>query len=199
MAEEIQYLIDQIQKEGVDKAQSEAEKIISDAQSEAEKIISDAQSEAEKKILLADNEAKSLENKSIKAIEQAARDLLITLGQSCEKVVLSTLDGSISKELKSDYLKTLIEKIIVNQNESLSVLLSKSDVDNLIHFASDTAKENSIEVDISEDSSILSGFKIQFKNNQVFLDYTNESLSNSLSEFLRPELAKIVSQSISKD
>ena len=199
MAEEIQYLIDQIQKEGVDKAQSEAEKIISDAQSEAEKIISDAQSEAEKKILLADNEAKSLENKSIKAIEQAARDLLITLGQSCEKVVLSTLDGSISKELKSDYLKTLIEKIIVNQNESLSVLLNKSDVDNLIHFASDAAKENSIEVDISEDSSILSGFKIQFKNNQVFLDYTNESLSNSLSEFLRPELAKIVSQSINKD
>ena len=188
MAEEIQYLIDQIQKEGVDKAQSEAEK-----------IISDAQSEAEKKILSADNEAKSLENKSIKAIEQAARDLLITLGQSCEKVVLSTLDGSISKELKSDYLKTLIEKIIVNQNESLSVLLNKSDVDNLIHFASDAAKENSIEVDISEDSSILSGFKIQFKNNQVFLDYTNESLSNSLSEFLRPELAKIVSQSISKD
>ena len=51
MAEEIQYLIDQIQKEGVDKAQSEAEKIINDAQSEAEKIISDAQSEAEKKIL----------------------------------------------------------------------------------------------------------------------------------------------------
>ena len=89
MAEEIQYLIDQIQKEGVDKAQSEAEKIISDAQSKAEKIISDAQSEAEKKILLADNEAKSLENKSIKAIEQAARDLLITLGQSCEKVVFS--------------------------------------------------------------------------------------------------------------
>ena len=199
MAEEIQYLIDQIQKEGVDKAQSEAEKIISDAQTEAKKIISDAQTEAEKKILLADNEAKSLENKSIKAIEQAARDLLITLGQSCEKVVLSTLDGSISKELKSDYLKTLIEKIIVNQNESLSVLLSKSDVDNLIHFASDAAKENSIEVDISEDSSILSGFKIQFKNNQVFLDYTNESLSNSLSEFLRPELAKIVSQSINKD
>ena len=188
MAEEIQYLIDQIQKEGVDKAQSEAEK-----------IISDAQSEAEKKLLLADDEAKSLENKSIKAIEQAARDLLITLGQSCEKVVLSTLNGCISKELKSDYLKTLIEKIIVNQNESLSVLLNKSDVDNLIHFASDAAKENSIEVDISEDSSILSGFKIQFKNNQVFLDYTNESLSNSLSEFLRPELAKIVSQSINKD
>ena len=30
MAEEIQYLINQIQKEGVDKAKSEAEKIIND-------------------------------------------------------------------------------------------------------------------------------------------------------------------------
>ena len=54
-------------------------------------------------------------------------------------------------------------------------------------------------IDLSVDSSILSGFKIQFKENQVFLDYTNESLSNSLSEFLRPELAKIVSEAINKD
>ena len=89
MAEEIQYLIDQIQKEGVEKAKSEAEKIINEAKSEAEKSKSEAI-----------DEAKSLKNKSITAIDQAARDLLITLGQSCEKVVLSTLDVSIKKELK---------------------------------------------------------------------------------------------------
>ena len=71
--------------------------------------------------------AKSLKNKSITAIDQAARDLLITLGQSCEKVVLSTLDASIKKELKHDYLTILINKIIENQNESLSVILNESD------------------------------------------------------------------------
>ena len=45
---EIQYLIDQIQKEGVEKAELEAEKIINEAKSEAEKIINEAKSEAEK-------------------------------------------------------------------------------------------------------------------------------------------------------
>ena len=199
MAEEIQYLINQIQKEGVDKAKSEAEKIINDAKSEAEKIINDAKSEAEKNKSLAEEQANSLRNKSITAIEQAARDLLITLGQCCEKVVLSTLDESIKDELKDDYLKKLIEKIIENQNEPLSVLLNKSDAENLIAIVSDISKENLKEIDISVDNNILSGFKIKFKENQVFLDYTNESLSNSLSEFLRPELAKIVSDAINKD
>ena len=123
MAEEIQYLIDQIQKEGVEKAELEAEKIINEAKSEAEKIINEAKSEAEKSKSEAVDEAKSLKNKSITAIDQAARDLLITLGQSCEKVVLSTLDVSIKKELKHDYLKMLINKIIENQNESLSEFL----------------------------------------------------------------------------
>ena len=46
MAEEIQYLIDQIQKEGVEKAELEAEKIINDAKSEAEKNKSEAIDEA---------------------------------------------------------------------------------------------------------------------------------------------------------
>ena len=199
MAEEIQYLIDQIQKEGVEKAELEAEKIINDAKSEAEKIINDAKSEAEKNKSEAIDEAKSLKNKSITAIEQAARDLLITLGQSCEKVVLSTLDVSIKKELKHEFLTILIKKIIENQNESLSVILNESDAKNLIGLVSDIAKENSNEIDLSVDSNILSGFKIQFKENQVFLDYTNESLTSSLSEFLRPELAKIVSEAIKKD
>ena len=199
MAEEIQYLIDQIQKEGIEKAELEAEKIINDAKSEAEKIINDAKSEAEKNKSEAIDEAKSLKNKSITAIEQAARDLLITLGQSCEKVVLSTLDVSIKKELKHEFLTILIKKIIENQNESLSVILNESDAKNLIGLVSDIAKENSNEIDLSVDSNILSGFKIQFKENQVFLDYTNESLTSSLSEFLRPELAKIVSEAIKKD
>ena len=199
MAEEIQYLIDQIQKEGVEKAELEAEKIINDAKSKAKKIINDAKSEAEKNKSEAIDEAKSLKNKSITAIEQAARDLLITLGQSCEKVVLSTLDVSIKKELKHEFLTILIKKIIENQNESLSVILNESDAKNLIGLVSDIAKENSNEIDLSVDSNILSGFKIQFKENQVFLDYTNESLTRSLSEFLRPELAKIVSEAIKKD
>ena len=114
-------------------------------------------------------------------------------------MVLSTLDESIKDELKDDYLKKLIEKIIENQNEPLSVLLNKSDAENLIAIVSDISKENLKEIDISVDNNILSGFKIKFKENQVFLDYTNESLSNSLSEFLRPELAKIVSDAINKD
>ena len=45
---QLQELIDQIKKDGVDAAETEAESIITCAKSEAEKIISDAKAEADK-------------------------------------------------------------------------------------------------------------------------------------------------------
>ena len=81
MAEEIQYIIDQIQKEGVEKASEEATKIIESAKEEAKKIISNAEKVYKEKCEFAKTEAVALEEKSINSIKQASRDLLILLGK----------------------------------------------------------------------------------------------------------------------
>ena len=88
MADKIQHLIDQIQKEGVDTAIQKAEEIIADANQQAEQLIANAEKECAEKRAAAEVDAAALTERSIKTIKQAGRDLLILLGQSCEKRAL---------------------------------------------------------------------------------------------------------------
>ena len=46
---------------------------------------------------------------------------------------------------------------------------------------------------LSEMINSLSGFKVAFKDRNVYLDYTGEAIAEALGAFLRPELAKTVS------
>ena len=95
MAENIQHIIDQIQKEGIDNATKAADTIIKDAKLEAEKILQESNEKCAVMISKAEQKATALTDRSIITIKQAARDLLILLGQSCEKVVATSLQQSV--------------------------------------------------------------------------------------------------------
>lgn len=199
MAEEIQYIIDQIQKEGVEKASEEATKIIESAKEEAKKIISNAEKVYKEKCEFAKTEAVALEEKSINSIKQASRDLLILLGQSCEKVVLKSLNTSVKNEIDSSFLKELILNVVSNTNNNLNLSLNSSDALILRDFIISTFENNSNKISLSENNEILSGFTVGIENENVYLDYTNEAISDALASFLRPELSKIINEIIKED
>jgi len=194
MAEELKHLIEQIQKEGVEKANEQAETIISQAKEKAAKIVAEADKKAEDTLLKAKTEAESFANRSVKTLEQAARDLLITVGQGCEKVVTETLDKKVSESLSGDLLQKMILSV-VEQNKGSSVELSVSEADKaaLTAFCAEQAKQSGQEIELVSDSEVLSGFKVGFKDQNVYLDVTAEAVATTLAAFLRPELAKTVS------
>ncbi|MBQ6935905.1 MAG: hypothetical protein IJN49_05075, partial [Clostridia bacterium] len=66
---QLQELIDQIKKDGVEAAETQAEAILTAAKAEAEKIISDAKVQAEKLIL----DAKTENERTVKSGEDALR------------------------------------------------------------------------------------------------------------------------------
>ena len=199
MAEEIQYIIDQIQKEGVEKASEKGKKIIESAKEEAKKIISDAEKIYNEKCEIAKNEAMALEEKSLNSIKQASRDLLILLGQSCEKLVLKSLNTSVKKEIDASFLKDLILKVVSNTNNDLNLSLNSSDILILKDFIISTFENSSNEVSLVENNEILNGFTVGIKDENVYLDYTNEAISEALSSFLRPELSKIINEIVKED
>ena len=199
MAEEIQYIIDQIQKEGVEKASEKGKKIIESAKEEAKKIISDAEKIYNEKCEIAKNKAIALEEKSLNSIKQASRDLLILLGQSCEKLVLKSLNTSVKKEIDASFLKDLILKVVSNTNNDLNLSLNSSDILKLKDFIISTFENSSNEISLNENNEILNGFTVGIKNQNVYLDYTNEAISEALSSFLRPELSKIINEIVKED
>jgi V/A-type H+-transporting ATPase subunit E len=194
MAEELKHLIEQIQKEGIEKANEQADTIISQAKEKAAKLVAEAEEKAHTLLKKAQIESEAFAERSVKTLEQAARDLLITVGQGCEKVVSGTLGQAVDTALSGDFLKQMI-KGVIEQSSGSSVVLSVNDADktSLASFSAELAKKSGKEIELVSDSEVLSGFRIGFKDNRVYLDYTGEAVATALSAFLRPELAKTVS------
>jgi V/A-type H+-transporting ATPase subunit E len=193
MAEELKHLIEQIQKEGVDKANEEAANIISQAKEKAAKIVAEAEEQAHQNLEKAKTTSDAFAERSVKTLEQAARDLLITVGQGCEKVVTELLGKEIEKTLSGDLLQNIITGVVTQGSDNVELVVSENDKTALISFCAELAKKSGKEIDLTSDSEVLSGFKIGFKGQNVYLDYTSEAIAEALAAFLRPELAKTVS------
>jgi len=193
MAEELKHLIEQIQKEGVEKANEQANTIISQAKEKAAKIVAEAEEKAYESLLKAKNESEAFAERSVKTLEQAARDLLITIGQGCEKVVAEVLGKEVDKALSDDLLQKMISNVVEQGSGDTELFVSENDKVALAVYCAELAKKSGKEIELVSDSEILSGFKVGFKDKNVYLDYTGEAVANALAAFLRPELAKTVS------
>jgi V/A-type H+-transporting ATPase subunit E len=194
MAEELKHLIEQIQKEGVEKAEEQANTIISQAKEKAAKIIKEAEQKANDALLKAKTESEAFAERSVKTLEQAARDLLITVGQGCEKVVTAVLGQEVDAALSGGLLEKMVLSVIgQNTGSALELSVSETDQAALAAFCAEQAKKSGQEIALKSDSEILSGFKVGFKDRSVYLDFTGEAVAEALASFLRPELAKTVS------
>jgi V/A-type H+-transporting ATPase subunit E len=193
MAEELKHLIEQIQKEGVEKANTEAESIISKSKEKAAKIVAAAEIKAAETLKKAEIESAAFAERSVKTLEQAARDLLITVGQGCEKVITATLGKEVDGALTGDMLGKLISDIVLQGEGGATVSVSEADKAGLTAFCANIAKQSGKTIELDSDSEILSGFKVTFEGKNASLDYTGEAIAEALAAFLRPELAKTVS------
>ena len=138
MAEELKHLIEQIQKEGVEKASEQAETIISQAKEKAARIVSEAEDKAHSILKKAEEESSAFAERSVKTLEQAARDLLITVGQGCEKVASGTLGKQVESTLSGDFLQNLIGQVVEQSKDSgLRLTVSENDKAALTDFCAE--------------------------------------------------------------
>ena len=96
---QLQELIDQIKKDGVAVAETEANNIVDSAKAEAEKIIADAKAQAEKILADAKIENERMVKSSDDAIRQAGRNLLISFRE--ENAVFSKTSTSLLFKITS--------------------------------------------------------------------------------------------------
>lgn len=193
MAEELKHLIEQIQKEGVEKATTEADHIISQAKDKAAKIVAKAEAQAQETLKKAETESAAFAERSVKTLEQAARDLLITVGQGCEKVVTETLGKQVDSTLSGNLLEKMITDVVTQGGGGAVIAASEADKAALTSLCAGIAKTTGKSVELVSDNEVLSGFKVTFEGQNVSLDYTGEAVADALAAFLRPELARIVS------
>jgi V/A-type H+-transporting ATPase subunit E len=193
----LENLIEKIKKDGIDEAQKESQTIIDKAKEQAAAIIKEAQSKAQKLIEDGKKDVEKLKSNGEKSLQQAARDLALSLREQLTGLFDRLLKQKISGELSPEFLKDMIAKIIDNWSKDkkaeIEVLVSEKDKKKLEELLMAELKEEAKKtIDIKISKTIEKGFHIGIKGQDVYYDFTDESILEALREFLNPSLAAIL-------
>ena len=197
---QLQELIDQIKKDGVEAAATEAESVLKAAKAEAEKIISDAKAEAEKYLLNAKNENEKMVKSSEDAIRQAGRNLLISFRESVTK----ELNALVSENVTAAYSSDAFAKLVLNavegwtakpDAEDISMILNSEDLKSLEDTLLAGLKDRLVKgVTLKANDNFDGGFRIAVNNSGAYYDYSAEAVVEMLSSYLSPKVTALLKE-----
>ena len=195
MAEDLQALMERIQKDAVDKAELEATSIISKAKEKAAEIVKAAEEEAKAKLEQADKDAEAFTERSERTLEQSARDLLLSVGKNLEKMILDLLSLQIEKSLDETTVKSMLLTIAKSYSSDVEIDFSEADASKLTSFVmGEFAKQLKGGVKVESDKGVKFGFRVKLDQGKVSHEFTEAAMAESLSALLRPQLSKIVNK-----
>lgn len=199
MADDLQGLIDRIQKDGVAKADAAATEITSKAQARAEELVRAAEAKAEAIIKKAEADSKIFTQRSVHTLEQAARDIVLLVGGGVITAVENLLSGAVAQTMGPDTLKDLITRMVQAYAQKgmadgrAEILLNPDDQATVKQFAAESLRQELAKgLSIGADSRIKRGFEISMDGGRVRHDFTYQAIAETLAEFLRPALAELV-------
>lgn len=180
-------LIEKIKKEGIVEAKRKEEEIICQAKAQAQRIISEAEQKAQIIVEEANQQANKLKSTTNAALNQAGRDLVLTVRDKLQRLCESVFKSRVSGILEPAFLQQIILKLIENWSpqKSIEVFVSESDkqkLEQLISFSLKKEAKNTIEIKVNK--NIRKGFFIGVKGEDVYYDFSDESILQSLKEFL---------------
>lgn len=196
MAQQIQDLVESIQKEGIEKANKKAEQIITEAKAKADEIIKSAKKEADKVLSDADKEI-ALRDQSAKAsLTQAARDVQLSLKKALTEEINALLEEKVSQTFKTKEFIKLIKEVIsldFDDVNNLELQVSEKDYEELATVLTkelgDKIKQG---LEIKPVKSVNVGFKLAEKDGSGYFDFSAEATAKLMTPFLSPAIAKIV-------
>ena len=199
MAEQLQELIERINREGVESAEKKASKIIKAAEERAKKIVDDAEDKAGELIGNAQTEAKSIKENAEKAIRQSFRNIMISLKDEIRKYLDTILKKEIGESLSPEALSKIILTVSktcaeqIRGDKNVKVLISSADAKKIAESLIDRfKKETGTGVKIKPVPNIDAGFMISFDGGESSYDFTDQGLQELLSTYISAQLKKII-------
>ena len=191
MAEELQSLIEKINRDGVEKATAEAEKIVSAAKEQAAAIVKAARDEAARYAVAAEADAKASAERAQETLRQAARDAVISAEGSVtrllEKILVANVNAALSDPATAASIAGEAVRDIVTSGEiSAAPKIAEALKAQL------AAKAN---FSVVMDETHGSGFNVKLDGGRVEHDFTGATVAAELAKRLRPDLAALMKES----
>lgn len=196
MAEELQGLLDKIQKDGVAKADAASKQLVDEATLKATELVKTAEAQAAKLMADAAEEAKQFEQRARSSLQQAARDLVLTVGEAVNTALAKVVASRTDTALEGEGLAKIIQAAVAGYaaHGATAALADEQQAAVQAYFNAALSEEARKGIVLASDNGVVSGFKLTLEGDNVINDFTGKAISTALCELLRPDLAAIVNE-----
>ena len=181
---QIQELVSSIQKEGIEVAKAEADRIIAEANEKAAAIIAQAKSEAERIEAKSKKEIDLMKDSAKVGAEHAQRDAMLSFKDAVQAKFENLLEADVAKTVQGDTLAALIKAAMADENPA--DYAAEAQVTEGLKGELAEQIRSGMEIRISP--NVRYGFRLAAKDGSGYFDCSDEELTKMLLPFF-PELS----------
>ncbi len=188
MSEDLQALLEKINRDGVEKANAAADKIITEAKAKAAEIVKTAKADADKAKADADAAAKDYAARGAETLAQAARDTVLKIEASVTALLEKLLAQNVDRALADDATVAALTR------EALHGLAGSAEVAVPANLAASLKAQLAAEsnVTVVTDDTLGTGFSVRLDGGRVEHAFTGKVVAEELAKRLRPDLAALL-------
>ncbi|MGB3975254.1 MAG: HrpE/YscL family type III secretion apparatus protein [bacterium] len=195
MEVKLDSLIEKIRKEAVDEGRKQALELVENAQLEAKTIVQDAEEKARSILEKAKIQAEKTHENTILALQQAARDIELSLKERITNLFDRVFKQAVGDVLQTEFLENLILTLVKEWSSkgAVDIMVNPETQKNLerTFFAKlgETLKES---VTLSALPGLAKGFRVALKDGSLYYDFSDETIAETMKEFLSPTLRSLL-------
>ena len=178
MSEDLQGLLEKINRDGVEKAQAQADAIIADAKAKAAEIVKTATDEA----------AKDYQARAAETVRQAARDTVLSVRDAVTALLEKALVKDVSAALADDKAAAALVAEVVKDFAVKGEIVAGEKLAKTL--AAQVAALKSFTV--VTDAALDAGFSVKLDGGRVEHAFTADVIAGELAKRLRPDLAALL-------
>ncbi|MFA5361689.1 MAG: hypothetical protein WC335_00360 [Candidatus Omnitrophota bacterium] len=197
MTDQIKELIEKINEEGVQAAEEKARRIEQEARDKAGMIMQKTEAQAKKMVEEAQDRIDSMQASSQASLQQAGRDLLLSLkreiSEMLERMIITEASAALTPDALAAIITALVKEYCRGQDSQVLVYLKEQDKRVLEGaFLSKLNGELKKGIELRAQDDIQAGFVISFDSGKSRFDFTDRSLAQYLGAQVKPKLAEIL-------
>lgn len=195
MENKIQELTDKIYREGVEKGNEEAQRLVSDARGEAAKIVEDARKEAEAIIAAARKSAAETAENTQSEIKLFAGQAVNALKSEITTLLCNQVVSKAVKDFVEDkeFLNKFIVSLATQWSANEPIVISTADAEGLKkYFASKAKALLDKGVKIEQVNGVKALFTISPADGSYKVNFGEEEFENYFKDFFRPQLVEML-------
>ncbi len=207
MTTTIENFVSLLQNDGIEAGRQAADAIRAEADENARKILDEARQRAEAIVQEAEAQAKRTRARVETELKFAARDTVLRLCEAISKVFDAVIRAAMARELSDvEFIRTLVHDVVMQYARADSESKSTIDINvteetrrQLAHWAIHGLREglkgSNVHVDVK---GFLKEAGFEYRITDGTVEVTVDSLTETLSSMVRPQLRKLMQATLSE-